>query len=277
MNFPKGQNNYPISEIKPLNLSIFKDETFRFLYQKSERLSVAIYLISNLMVLDEPIKWQLRQSSLNLLKSIMSLSKASLASRNISFREIGSDLSHLISLYEISYRSGFISIMNFQIIDNELKKMADFVSKIENEEFENRSALFNQDFFQKNISQVNTIKNQKDINNIGRELYRTSIIKDSLSKRQYGNMSFIKKTPDLSKTLDNSLISLDRNKRREKILSIIRQKDNVSVKDITKILKDISEKTIQRELISMVESGVLLKEGERRWSRYSLNKDDLKE
>jgi DeoR/GlpR family transcriptional regulator of sugar metabolism len=36
------------------------------------------------------------------------------------------------------------------------------------------------------------------------------------------------------------------------------------------VIKDVSEKTIQRELISLIEAGIILKTGERRWSRYSI-------
>jgi len=44
----------------------------------------------------------------------------------------------------------------------------------------------------------------------------------------------------------------------------------LSVKDFTRVIKDCSEKTIQRELLDLVEKGIVKKEGERRWSRYSL-------
>ena len=42
------------------------------------------------------------------------------------------------------------------------------------------------------------------------------------------------------------------------------------IKDVSPLIKGCSEKTIQRELLSMVKSGILKKEGEKRWSKYSL-------
>ena len=36
------------------------------------------------------------------------------------------------------------------------------------------------------------------------------------------------------------------------------------------MLKDVSEKTVQRELFALVKEGVLKKEGEKRWSVYKL-------
>ncbi len=58
--------------------------------------------------------------------------------------------------------------------------------------------------------------------------------------------------------------------REEQILSIVREKGSVSIKDISKVIRDCSEKTLQRTLIALVQRGALLKEGERRWSTYRI-------
>lgn len=56
--------------------------------------------------------------------------------------------------------------------------------------------------------------------------------------------------------------------RRDIILSLLNKKDRINVKDASLAIENCSEKTIQRELTAMVNEGVLLKEGERRWSTY---------
>ncbi len=61
-----------------------------------------------------------------------------------------------------------------------------------------------------------------------------------------------------------------KNDRQELIISTIGQKGELSIKDLEGVIKGCSEKTIQRELLSLVEQGVLVKTGERRWSRYAL-------
>lgn len=58
--------------------------------------------------------------------------------------------------------------------------------------------------------------------------------------------------------------------RREGILGIVRERGVVSIKDISDTIKDCSEKTLQRELIDLIKDGLVKKEGERRWSRYSI-------
>lgn len=58
--------------------------------------------------------------------------------------------------------------------------------------------------------------------------------------------------------------------RRERIKTIIEAKGEASIKDISEIISDVSEKTIQRELQSMIEDNIIKRQGERRWSRYSI-------
>lgn len=58
--------------------------------------------------------------------------------------------------------------------------------------------------------------------------------------------------------------------RRERIKTILEAKGQATIKDISEIITDVSEKTIQRELNAMIEDNVVKREGERRWSKYSL-------
>ncbi len=58
--------------------------------------------------------------------------------------------------------------------------------------------------------------------------------------------------------------------RRQTIKDILATHGNATIKDISAKIQDCSEKTLQRELISMIKDGLVHKEGERRWSRYSL-------
>jgi hypothetical protein len=58
--------------------------------------------------------------------------------------------------------------------------------------------------------------------------------------------------------------------RQTTIVKEIRLKGQLTIRDLVDKITGCSEKTIQRELLALVEHGVLKKEGERRWSRYSI-------
>lgn len=57
--------------------------------------------------------------------------------------------------------------------------------------------------------------------------------------------------------------------RRDRIVAVLKAQPGASIKDISDTVKDCSEKTIQRELIELINTGLVRKDGERRWSKYS--------
>lgn len=56
--------------------------------------------------------------------------------------------------------------------------------------------------------------------------------------------------------------------RMSLILDLVRKKKSLSIKEIAAVIKDCSEKTIQRELAALIAQGLVRKVGERRWSLY---------
>jgi len=68
---------------------------------------------------------------------------------------------------------------------------------------------------------------------------------------------------------DNSLGPIIKD-RKEAIAEILKEKGQVSIKDISDVIKNVSEKSIQRDLQAMIEKGQVIRQGERRWSVYSL-------
>lgn len=58
--------------------------------------------------------------------------------------------------------------------------------------------------------------------------------------------------------------------RRDAILSVLRAKGPSYIKDISMVVRGVSEKTIQRELSLLVAEGMVRKSGERRWTTYAL-------
>lgn len=72
-------------------------------------------------------------------------------------------------------------------------------------------------------------------------------------------------------------ISSDRNRvyqhapgRVDRIKTVLEAKGEATIKDIAEVITDCSEKTIQRDLNSLIESGEVIRHGERRWSRYQI-------
>jgi len=64
------------------------------------------------------------------------------------------------------------------------------------------------------------------------------------------------------------LHSQGQEERLAKILDFVLKNKRVSIKEIAAVVRDCSEKTIQRELALLIQQGLVKKAGERRWSVY---------
>lgn len=61
-----------------------------------------------------------------------------------------------------------------------------------------------------------------------------------------------------------------RSSRQDSILEVLKEKGPSYIKDISTVIRDVSEKTIQRELQTLVSEGRVERSGERRWTTYTL-------
>lgn len=290
LNTEKG-SNFDIGHIS--NLAILKDKGFNLIFNKTEKVSTALYMITNFMSAQEPLKWHIRDASLKMLNSVMSLNKTSLSGRDVLMREITGNLFEVKSLFGIAYRSGFISVMNFEIVDGEIRKLIEFLASYDSDKISINTNLFSKEFWDSenlpvdkhDAKQFNDfyLKDKKNINN------KTSIfLKDNkeikdvqhirIGQKNKGQIfdqipNFVIKDIKASKLdyeISKKAKEIKISNRREKIIKIVTDLGQVSVKDIAERVDGCSEKTLQRELLNLVNEGVLKKDGERRWSRYSL-------
>jgi DNA-binding HxlR family transcriptional regulator len=65
-------------------------------------------------------------------------------------------------------------------------------------------------------------------------------------------------------------VSVKKNSRQSTIIALLKRKKEIMIKDVSPLIPGCSEKTIQRELSEMVETGILRKLGAKRWTRYTL-------
>ncbi len=69
---------------------------------------------------------------------------------------------------------------------------------------------------------------------------------------------------------DAVLVYSDLNDRTARIKTVLEAKPEATIKDLSEIITDVSTKTIQRDLNSLIDSGEVIRQGERRWSKYSI-------
>ncbi|KND46749.1 MAG: hypothetical protein AB201_02835 [Parcubacteria bacterium C7867-006] len=241
------KNQEPISYFE-------KDAGFVFAYKKTEKLASAVYMITNLFSDNEPMKWTLRKKVSDLVSFILEYKDVKDSSVNDFAYNVKSKILELVSMLEISYRAGLISQMNFTIIKQEFNNLSEVFSSHFSAVKQPVHESFSKGFFSVPDNRVAV-----------HEGHQNHVYSTSMSSHDHTHVSHIKdKEPASDKD------GFKRSNRQNIILGLLKKKKELTIKDIAQVIKDCSEKTIQRELISFIDAGVLKRTGERRWSKYSL-------
>ena len=259
----------------------YEAEGFRLgSYSKTNKLITALYMVTDILDTNEPLRNKLRNLGVEILSDIMS--KMPFDTNKIN---------QVLSLLDISSAMNLISEMNCNILKKEFIELKQSV-----EEHSNKFTMFNNsislvDFLKEDESldqkKEDIFLNKGDINVSNSKGHTTRIgiqkgstllkaLKDIKEiKTSKTNTMSVKKNPaqyeagSFRSGFDNL-----KKERREEIIKIIRMKDIATITDIKNsasgVLISCGEKTLQRELASMVSDGVLKKIGEKRWSKYFL-------
>ena len=115
---PKHQENY-LKKYDEKGLEklqskvVFTDPAYSFIFKKTEKIVAALYLITNLISDIEPLKWQIRKISIELISGTLALKKSSSSQRKQSTVDLTVTVSEIISLLKIASAADHVSLMNF--------------------------------------------------------------------------------------------------------------------------------------------------------------------
>jgi len=268
----QNQNN-PIVRAD-INVLFAGDSYGLFVFQKTDKLVKAIYLLTGLMSDKEPMRERSRALANKMLESALSMSER-IWGEEVYQKNLLSAISEVSILFDIAENTKMMSKMNHQIITSELKKLADFLVT-SSSNYSSAKIAFEPNLFDGEYDYVpdqtfkatsSSAQNQNVTkeDSIKDNIYQDKGQIETATDTGKNKMSFIKKVAP-EKTIK------DKSNRQEIILSMLKSGVKLTIKDFAQNIKDCSEKTIQRELLSLVSKGILKKEGERRWSKYFLVK-----
>ncbi|MBI1998720.1 MAG: DeoR family transcriptional regulator [Parcubacteria group bacterium] len=236
------------------------------IFRKSEKLATAVYLLTDFFDDKESLKWRLREESISFLSFVSSFVHNPPA--RISPSGIEARLNGVLSFLELGRNTRLISPMNFSILREEYRSIAGALYR----EIESKEGSSDFEFPERFFSDEPARHEASD----GRKPERGMILKDKDVFDTEAVKDTAKNHGFTSKISDFYLGSSDVYKkefRRESILKILRTKGEITIKDIAYLVRGVSEKTIQRELISLINEGIVRREGKRRWSRYMLKSE----
>jgi hypothetical protein len=286
------QANHTVNVLK--NVSDFdeinQEISYSFLCKKTEKLATALYLITGFLSDNEPIKWSVREAGLSTLSDVTALGNSVVSETTQRVKKIMSDIEKVVSLLEISATAGFISEMNLTVLKEEYLSLVHTLANKKRGGLQ-ESFVFSRDFF----SVRGTPKKEIEENYKGHIKDNvSSVVRPSSPVRQPADSELVRNVSSvarpsvinhvrLSEPVSESTSSVnvwttqkkqEMVSRKDTIINLIKQKgagSELSIKDITTHFTGCGEKTIQRELATLVATNVLKKTGDRRWSKYSLS------
>ncbi len=233
------KNNNSLGAIQQFQ-SFFSNQYHTFLVRKTERLASALYVITGFMPADEPLRTRLRTCALALISQSSNPDE-------LSHSGPGKFINHCAeigTILETAQSGGLVSHMNAKLICNEYAALANFA----------------RDHHTEIVERGNHIETAAIPEPQGLPVSQRHLKKSLLELQK------IKKT-------SNSQSKGQQSDRKTAILKLFDNKDSISIKDAVVEIEGCSEKTIQRDLLSLVRDGVLTKKGERRWSTYQRAKN----
>lgn len=216
----------------------------KYITQKSQKIVSALYLITDHIKDSDVIKWEIREEGITLVSNSLISSSDYPIEKDHAIKNVSVSLEKIIALLNITLISSLISKMNVNIVISELESLINFIEK-DSKENHLPGYILSDSFFSTDSADKMTERDDKGHEGSSRTL--------STFSTQNGVKKEDKKEG-----------------RKDSIIAILKKDSNLTIKDFTKVIKDCSEKTIQRELISLVKSGIVKRVGERRWSTYSL-------
>ncbi len=255
-----GQN---IAE-QSINAFYNKHSSLSVIAKKTERITTAIYMVTDFIQDSEPLKIQLRTLAITLVSGTRKLQAR--GGDTTLADDIIRTIEETVVFLRLATTIGLLSDMNGTILLTEIVKVQNAVR----EQCGEKSVLVSTHPGYANIvlspamfevesgeQKPQSFSQGQDLNK-GHEKTNNVLYKNT-EKTTVSYVSVSRKN-DLGSKIA----------RRNDVLTVVRNKGKVSIKDISQILKDTSDKTIQRELHGLVQEGVLVKEGEKRWSMYRI-------
>ena len=250
----KGQNHIPIDQSFWRTIGLISgDEHLFYVLKKTEKIVTALYLVTNLIKDNDPLKWEIRERCMSLISSTIALASIDSQEKNTYMRFFLSSILETRTFVNISLGSHIISKMNAGLIIDEIDALVIHIKDRALDSANRAGYVLSKSFFAADIPSRTDDKGQVKADEKNPPTSFSDKVNQPVSFR---------------KTAQNN--SFPKDSRKTSIIELLKQQPNLTIKDIVKVIPNCSTKTVQRELSDLVHAGTIKKEGDRRWSRYSL-------
>src|SRR3989344_4033860 len=226
-------------------------DIYGYLMDRIQKLTAALYRVTDLLSDKEPIKWTLRDKALNLYDDLVSIKnvkdKDSLLDNSLK------NFAQIIKSLELVSAGVCVSNLNFEILKREYLFLKNFIEgKKTDITYDSKMLL--------------------DLASLGKSLPSTSDV-EGRKQRELPEKSQVYPVSDRVYPAINEVGSqeIDPQSRKGKVLDFLKNGPAKSVNEIAVIFNgETSEKSIQRDLLDLVKIGKISAIGDKRWRKYGI-------
>jgi len=223
-------------------------DIYGYVTDRIQKLTAALYRVTDLLSDKEPLKWTLRDKALNLYDDLVSVKnvkdKDSLLDNSLK------NFAQIIKTLELISAGVGVSNLNFEILKREYLFLKNFVEGKKTDIAYDSKILLDLASLGKSLPSTSDVEGRKQ-----RELSEKSHASSGMSAT-YGEIS-----PR----------EIDPQSRKGKVLDFLKNGPAKSVNEIAVIFNgETSEKSIQRDLLDLVKMGKISAIGDKRWRKYGI-------
>ncbi len=230
---------------------------------KALRVTEALYRTTNLFSDTEPLKWSLRESAVKILNAVSGFDHNATYEQSRELEQLESLLKGLFLKFDLAASGTFIARRNFDVLRQEYLSLRDDIAKNKNGE----SCFYLEGFPIK--PNQKTLSDKSEDNGQSLEISKNGPLQGEAKSAEHAKV--VQRERSVENERGGGAGAVGAPERQKTLLGFIKSKGPSSVGDLARLLgASISEKTVQRELTKMAENGLLKREGEKRWRRYSV-------
>src|SRR3989339_1119525 len=226
-------------------------DIYGYVTDRIQKLTAALYRVTDLLSDKEPIKWTLRDKALNLYDDLVSVKnvkdKDSLLDNSLK------NFAQIIKSLELISAGVCVSNLNFEILKREYLFLKNFVEGKKTDITYDSKILL-------------------DLASLGKSLPSIFDL-DGRKQRELPEKSQVYPVSDRVYPVINEVGSqeIDPQSRKGKVLDFLKNGPAKSVNEIAVIFNgETSDKSIQRDLLDLVKIGKISAIGDKRWRKYGI-------
>lgn len=222
-------------------------------YRRAERIAAVLFVLLGHVDERSALKKSVIDTVSDVLSSIVSLGNGYRSSGHQSVEDIEVSVRVLGTHIRLAVVSGHLSQQNAEILLAALEEMVAYIRSVQQSIHADRVTITRSDLLPLEQTSV-PMRLKTTAGNTGDRGGENALAASVSNGKQT--------TPVAAIEIHSS--------RQEVILALLKKSGPLGIRDIAAHIPDCGEKTVQRELASMVASGALKKEGEKRWSQYTI-------